>query len=476
MNGATPSPSPSPLPRTLGMLGVLFLTISATTPASSLFVIVPGLLQVAGTGALAAMLVAGPICLATAYIYAELSSAFPNAGGEYVMVARTLGPLPGFVVLAINVFNNMLFPPVVGLGLAAVLRGVAPGLPAVPVACLVVAGATACALLAIRTNALVTSLFLAAEVAALLAVTALGGGHGAHPLWPLLAHPVVADGAALRPAGLPAIGLGVTVALFAVSGYGMAVYFGEEMRDAAARVGRVVMASFLLAFALELLPLMAGLAGAGDLPRFLAAADPFGDLLRRRGGPWLANLAAVGVAVAILNAAIVTVLASARFLYATARDRVWGGPVDRWLSAISRRQAVPWVSTLAVGAVGIACCFVSLPFLLVLSGSGLTATYLALGLAALVGRRTGATAHAPYRMPLFPLAPLVTLVALAGVIWMNWLDPAEGRPGLLATAAQIGGAILWYGVVVRRRGPWRPVDPMGEGGSPAANQPLSIPA
>lgn len=445
----------SPLPRVLGTPGVLFLTLSATTPASSLFVIVPGMLRVAGTGALWAMLLAGPLCLATAFLYAELSSAFPNAGGEYVMVARTLGPRAGFVVLAINLFNNMLFPPVVGLGLADVLRGVAPGVPAVPLACAVVAGATACALLAIRTNAVVTGLFLAVEVAALLLVARLGVGHAAHGLPAMLARPALPDG---RPAGLPAIGLATTVALFAISGYGMAVYFGEEMRGAPARIGRVVLASFAVAFVLELLPLAAGLAGAPDLPAFLAGADPFGDLLRALAGPAVAAVAAVAVAVAIANAAIVTVLASARFLYATARDGVWGGPAGRVLGRVSEGQAVPWAATLAVGAVGVACCFASLPFLLVLSGAGLAATYAALALAALAGRRNGATAHAPYRMPLFPLAPIVTLLALAGVAWANWLDLDEGRPGLVATAAQMAGALLWYEWLVRRHGPWRPVD------------------
>lgn len=44
----TPAPS---LVRSLGVMGVLFLTLSVATPASSVFVIVPGMLQVAGTGA-----------------------------------------------------------------------------------------------------------------------------------------------------------------------------------------------------------------------------------------------------------------------------------------------------------------------------------------------------------------------------------------------------------------------------------------
>ena len=68
---ALPQPR-SALGRTLGLSGVLFLTLSVTSPVSSVFVIIPGRLHVAGTGAIWAMALAAMVCVATAYIYAEL--------------------------------------------------------------------------------------------------------------------------------------------------------------------------------------------------------------------------------------------------------------------------------------------------------------------------------------------------------------------------------------------------------------------
>ena len=153
-------PHPRPLPRSLGMFAVLFLTLSVTTPASSVFVIIPGMLQAAGSGALWAMLIAAVVLIATAYIYAELSSAWPIAGGEYVMIARTMGPAAGFAILGVSVVNNVLFPPVAGLGISAVLSTIVPGLPQVPVAIGVVTAATLCGLLNIRVNAWITGIFL----------------------------------------------------------------------------------------------------------------------------------------------------------------------------------------------------------------------------------------------------------------------------------------------------------------------------
>jgi len=463
---ATPAgklpPTPRPLARCLGVLGILFLTLSATTPASSVFIIVPGMLQTAGTGTLWAFALAGLVCVATAYVYAELSSAFPVAGGEYVAVARTLGPLSGFIVLGINVFNNMIFPPVVGLGVSAVLGTVIPGLPQIPTAIVVVIGSTLCALLNIRVNALVTGVFLAVEVAALGVLVVLGLAEPARSLLPMLTHPAALAGDMLVPASHSSIGLATTVAIFALNGYGMAVYFGEEMHDAPAKIARVILTSFGLSLCLELVPVIAVLIGAPDLKALFGTDDPFGLFVHGRGGTLLSQMVAVGVVIAIVNAAIVTVLASARFFWCTGRDCVWGYRFDEFIGAIHPKWQSPWIATLIIGLIGVFCCFISLKFLLILNGGGLIVTYAAISLGALAGRRNGSTGHAIYKMPLFPLAPIFTLLALGYVVYANWQDVDEGRPGMIATGAQIVMAAGYYWLVLKRRGAWVVRDPVVE--------------
>src|ERR1700761_5564112 len=96
-----------PLTRSMGLLGVLFLVLSGETPASSVFTIVPNVLSQAGSGALISMAVALLIAACMAGIYGELGSAFPLAGGEYAIVGRTLGPLPGFMVMGLNLTNSL---------------------------------------------------------------------------------------------------------------------------------------------------------------------------------------------------------------------------------------------------------------------------------------------------------------------------------------------------------------------------------
>ena len=446
---------PPALARSLGVAGVLFLTLSATTPASSVFVIIPGMLQAAGTGAIWAMILASLICVATAFIYAELSSAWPVAGGEYVAVAQTLGPMAGFVMLGVNVFNNVLFPPVAALGIASVMATVVPGLPAVPVAVAVMIGSTLVAILNIRVNAVITGLFLLVELAAVAVVMVLGFADHARPALQFLTHPMVATGQGFAPASAASVGVATTIAIFALNGYGMAVYFGEEMHEAPKRIARTILAALALALLFEGVPLLALLLARIDLATLLTVDDPFGLLVRQRGSAGLSALVSVGIVLAIVNAIIACILACARFFYSTGRDRAWIPRIDDWLVAIHPRFDSPWIGTLIVGGMGTLACFLPMSMLLVLNGTGLVAIYGGIALAAMAGRRGGASAHAPYRMPLYPLAPAVTLLALAYVVWTSWLDVGEGRPGLIATAAQIAGSVLWYKLVLCRRGQWK---------------------
>jgi amino acid transporter len=451
--------APRPLARSLGLPGILFLTLSVTTPASSVFVIVPGMFHAAGSGALLALLIAVLICLATGVVYAELSSAWPVAGGEYVFVAHTLGPAAGFAMLVVNLFNTLLFPPVVALGIASVASGFLPGLPAAPVAVAVLAASTLIALLNIRVNAWITGLFLAVELAALLVVTWLGFGHAARPLLPMLTHPLMPSPTGLVPMDLPSLGVAVSVAIFALNGAGCAVYFAEEMHQAPRKIAGAIMAATLLVILTVGIPLLAGLAGAPDFHAFATSENPFGLLTARLGGERLAAWIAAAIVLAIVNAIIATILATARILYGTARDRSWGRPFDPWFAAIHPRFDSPWLGTLIVGVVMIACCLLPLHFLVLVSGIGLTIIYAGIAAAVLAGRYGGTSRHAEYRMRFFPLPPLLTLAASAFVVWASWLDPEEGRPALIATAAQLALAVAYYRLVLRRRGDWHVVVP-----------------
>ena len=89
------------LHRKLNSFGVLLLTMSCLSPVFSIYGVGSDVLQHAGTGAAGLFLVGIAVAVIWATVYAELGSAFPYAGGDYVGVGTVLGPAAGFVCLAL---------------------------------------------------------------------------------------------------------------------------------------------------------------------------------------------------------------------------------------------------------------------------------------------------------------------------------------------------------------------------------------
>jgi amino acid transporter len=444
---------PRKLARSMKVRGALLLTLSSATPAASVFVIIPGIIQQAGTGAFLSLAGAALVGLAMAFVYAELSSAFPLAGGEYAILGRTLGPFVGFVFMGMNTVGSTLGPALLSLGASAYIASVWPGVQPVPIAVAIIAFATLLGIFNIRTNALVTGGFLLVEMTVLLILTALGLAHIHRPITELIAHPVVLSAGRLVPTPVALIGLATAVAIFAYNGFGAAVYFGEEMHEAPRSVARTILWALVLIVAFEFLPVVAVLLGAPDLKSLLASPSPFSDFVTGRGGSVLNNVVSLGVALAIVNAVIAIVLVNARFLYSSGRDRVWHATANAALVRLHRRFHSPWVATLVAGALGIASCFIPFHVLLVMNGAALVVMYALLCAAVIAGRRNGRTAHGAYRMPLYPLPPLLGLLALACVLYANWTDLDIGRPSLIATLIVMIAATLYYLALRRRRGP-----------------------
>lgn len=436
----------------MGLMGVLFLVLSAETPASSVFVIVPDVLSQAGSGALLSMAAAALIAVCMAGIYGELGSAFPLAGGEYAIVGRTLGPMPGFVVMGLNLVNSLLGVAVLSLGISDYVGVAIPGLQPLPVALAVITGATLLGVLNIRTNALVTGAFLVVEIVALLILAWLGFHHPMRSPVELLAHPQVLSHGALTAAPLAAMGLAIAVATFAYDGYGGAVYFAEEMQDAPRRIGRTVVIALLVTVVAEVIPLTAVLTGAPDLAALLGSKSVFMDFIQGAGGQTLALVLGLAIALAIINAVIAVVLLSARQLYALGRDETWPGPLNALLVQVHPTLGSPWAATLVTGVLAGALCLIPMKLLLVATGTSVAMVYAFLCLSQMAGRRTGSTGHGVFRLFGYPATPLIALAALIAVLWSDWIDPAEGRPGLLAAfgVAIVAGA--YYLAALRRRG------------------------
>jgi len=437
------------------MFGALLITLSVVTPASSVFIVAPGVIQQAGTGAFLSFAAAAVVGIFTAFVYAELSSAFPLTGGEYTIVGRILGPLLGFIVLGLNIVTLILVVAVLALGVNAYLGALIPNLPTIPTAIATIVMATLFAVLNIRTNAVITGIFLAIELLALVVLAVLGFTHISHPFGDFIFHPVhLAGTGAIEPVSIGLIGLATSVAIFAYNGYGTAVYLGEETHDAPRHIARAILWSLVVTIIAEAVPVTAVLLGADDLKALFGSQNMFSDFIAARGGTTLGAVTSLGVALAIINANIASMCIVARMLFSTGRDHVWPRSLNRALTRIHKNWHSPWVATLICGALASAACFIDLNLLLVITGTTIVVIYASLCIAVIAGRRNGKTGHGHYRMPLYPLPPIIAFCFLGYVIYANYLDPEVGRPSLFATAGIIAVSVLYYSLVLRRRGGW----------------------
>ncbi len=438
------------LQRSMSGFGALLITLSCLSPSIGVFIVGSDVIKQAGTGAFACFVAAAVLGLAMAAVYGELASAFPETGGEYTILGRALGPAWGVAVLCLNLLGFSIAQALSGFGVATYLGAVWPGLPIAPTAGLLVLVVTATAVLNIRVNAAVTGAFLAVELAALVLLTLLGFAHLHRGPAAALLHPTVAVAGGLAAPGLAVLGAATAGAIYAFNGYGAVVFLGEELQEAPKRIAGVVFLALGLAVVTELAPLAAVLLGAPDLRALLSAASPIPAAITSLGGPLISRAMSLAVALAILNAMIAVALMAGRQLYSTGRDGLWPSMASRALGRIHPRFGSPWVATLVMGAAALVACFADPHVLVLILGNGNVAIYAGLCLAVLAGRRSGATAHAGFRMPLFPIPPLFGLVFLAGVVGFDLVDPA-GRRGLAATVATIATALVYYGAVLRRR-------------------------
>ena len=193
----------------------------------------------------------------------------------------------------------------------------------------------------------------------------------------------------------------------------------------------------------ELVPVTAVLMGTPDLKAFLGSQNPFSDFVLAAGGSIFNVAISIGIALAIINAVLATVLQNARFFYRTGHDRTWHPKLNDVLTITHPRLQSPWMATLIAGIVSILMCFLGLNLILMLTGTGIVIVYIGVCLAAIFGRRNGTSEAGIYKMPLYPLWSIVGLIALAYVLYTSALDPVLGRPSLLINVAIVILSILY---------------------------------
>lgn len=436
------------LSRSLGVGGNVLITLSGISPASSVFILGGAAFAGYGTGVFWGFILAGVISLLVALCYAELGSRHPLAGGDYTLVSRVLGPAAGSAVFFISLISLPLIVAIFALGVADYLGVAIAGLDPLWTAVVVIVLATVTACFNIRTNAWVTGAFLFIEMAALAYLTVLGVIHIERPLSDLLNPQALNDAGGLAPLGIAGLVLAVTQGIFSYNGYGGAIYFAEETKDARRTIAKALLWSAVITVLAEIIPLTAIMLGADTLEELFGADLPVESFLSARSGDAVSTVILIAIALAIVNAIIAIVLQAGRLLFAAARDGAMPPAVAGRLARVSPRTRMPVAATITMGVIALVGCFIPFDVLLNATGSTLAFSYGFIALAAFVVRRQPDVAGGSYRMPWWPLPPVIAMVAIATIFVIGILDPAQWL-SLGISAGIIAAGFLYYALYLR---------------------------
>ena len=401
------------LKRGLSLVGNVALTLAAVAPATSILAIGPAVLAQAGTGIFFAYLFAAVIAVCLAMCYAELGSAYPTAGGSYVIANRVLAKPVGLVILLNGVVLTVLVPAIVALSFGSYLSALVPRIDPSFASCVAVLVATGLALLSISENAWITKLIVMLELVLLGGLLVLGAANVHQPLGVLLDPVAVSSSGSESAVGLALVLAAVTAGLFSYNGYQSAVVFSEETQGQARKIGRGVMTAVFIGILSQLLPLAAVILAAPDLGVFLNSEAPFTHFTDSIVGPTANVFVTIGILFAVFASIQTIVLTNARFLYATGRDMIWPRGVSSAFGRVSARCGSPWVCALVVGGLAAVLTFFSdVVQAVTFTGVLLATNYALVAVCALVSRLRQSDLSRPWRMPLWPLPPVVALIGL----------------------------------------------------------------
>ncbi len=354
-------------------------------------------------------LLGGVISLMGALCYAELASAYPDAGGDYYFLRRAYGQKVGFLF----VWARMAVIQSGALAAAAFIAGnyaselihlgeYSPGI----YAAVIIVALTLLNLRGLRAAKWAQNFLVAAITLGLLTVVAAGLWQGIS-VESVTSVPPSEGGAG--DAGT--LGLALIFVLFSYGGWNEAAYLSADIRDPKRNITRtliwgigIVTAIYMLINAALLLGMgLGGMAGS----RAVAA-----DLLRRTWGETGAFFISILVVVAVLSTVNATIITGARSNYALGRDypRVFG-----FLGHWNARTDVP-VAGLVVQALISLLLVLLAPIVFEEGGLEAMVAYTApvfwfffflAGLSVLVLRRRDPERERPFRVPFYPFAPLV---------------------------------------------------------------------
>jgi amino acid transporter len=401
---------------------------------------------------LAIWLVGGLIGLLGALCYAELTTAYPHAGGSYVFLTRAFGKGVG-LAFAWSEFW-IVRPGNVGAVAFVLARYAAQLFPATyrdnaSFSLILAAGAivalSAVNAIGLRAGKWTQNLLTAAKVLGLLAIViaALTLSPGSQPARPM---------AASEP---PSVVLALILVMFAYGGWSDMSFVAAEVRDPRRNLFRALVLGTGAVTVIYLMVNLAFIAALG-IPRLAQTDAVAAKVLSLRFDEMGSAAISVLVVVSCLGAINGMIFTGARVFYALGTEHAafsWLGQWNESAGAPLRALAVQTIVTL-----GLVVVFGRSPEafngLVIFTGPFYWGFFTLVGVGLFLLRLRGATGQGTYRVPAFPLTPLVFCLSsgamtLAGLNYLYvkrfWESPWQtGWAVGVVVSGLVVCALDWY--------------------------------
>jgi APA family basic amino acid/polyamine antiporter len=347
-------------------------------------------------------LVSAVVALLTALSYAEMATAFPHAGAEYVYVRRAFPHADwlAFGVGAVILIGGAATAATVAVAFGGYLRIFADW-PVALSALILLAACTAVNIVGLRESSWINVLFTSIEIAGLVLVIAV-------------AFTVDARSAEAVPASAaePAILAAAALLFFVYLGFEHIANMSEEVRHPARDLPLALLVSLGVTTALYIAVAFAALALA--TPGELAASEaPLASAVQR-AWPGADRLLSAIALFATANTVLITLVAMSRLAFSMARDREIAGVFARLLPV----RQTPWAAALLMFAMAAALLPIgSVKFLAQMSSFAALVAFLAVNVALIALRYRMPEHRRPFRVPLaVGRLPVLPVLALASIV------------------------------------------------------------
>lgn len=382
----------------------------------------------------------GLVSLIGALCYAELTTAFPNAGGDYYFIRKAFGKKVSFLfawsrLSVIQTGSIAILAYVFGDYLAVIFN--IGTLSSILYAGLIVIVLTAINLANIRFGTLTQKLFTTVEVGGILLIVIAG-------LFFTPEHATAITGTSTSSAqSSGSFGLAMVFVLLTFGGWNEAAYISAETQSGTRTMAKALFISILIITTVYLLINITFLHVLG-LYNMGSSDAVASDLMFKAFGDTGSKLIGVLVAISAVTSINATIFTGARSTYALGRDYSIFAPLGRWNS----RTSVPVTAFIVQGFVALL--LISLGLLtrdgfetvIEYTASVFWFFFLLVGISIFILRKKQPNKKRPFTVPLYPITPIIFCLTCAYLLYSSVMHTGIGA--LVGIGVLLTGFILLY--------------------------------